>query len=83
LGFRYTESTKSLEGLFTKAHRLSERQCENNARDRHTAVPFFDVTVDPDSLQISSAIVANKGVCIEYRRKNGGMGSGLAKRTKT
>ena len=33
---------------------------------------------DPDSLQVSSAIVTNKGVCIEYRRKNGGMGSGFA-----
>jgi hypothetical protein len=33
---------------------------------------------DPDSLQVSSAIVTNKGVCIEYRRKNGGIGSGFA-----
>jgi hypothetical protein len=41
-------------------------------------VPLFDVTVDPDSLKISSAAVTNKGVCIEYRRKNGGIGSGFA-----
>jgi hypothetical protein len=33
---------------------------------------------DPGSLQISSAIVTNKGVCIEYRRRNGGLGSGFA-----
>lgn len=33
---------------------------------------------DPGSLQISSAIVTNKGVCIEYRRRNGGFGSGFA-----
>lgn len=33
---------------------------------------------DPGSLQISSAIVTNKGVCIEYRRRNGGLSSGFA-----
>ena len=35
---------------------------------------------DPDTLQVSRAIVTSKGVCIEYRSRNGsgGMGTGFA-----